>query len=76
MTAFPHLVSGGTFARLLYNIFQHNSKASLEKKRISFYLPPTARKLQQEHIRHMKMVCCSTLLVSSGVFLDIILSRN
>lgn len=75
MTAFPHLVSSGTFARLLYNIFQHNSKASLEKKKIILFAP-TARKLQQEHIRHMKMVCCSTLLVSSGGFLDIILSRN
>lgn len=32
MTAFPHLVSAGTFARLLYNTFQPNSNASLERK--------------------------------------------
>lgn len=32
MTAFLHLVSCATFARLLYNAFQHNSKASLEIK--------------------------------------------
>lgn len=72
MTAFPHLVSGGTFATLLYIIFQHNSKASLEKKKNIIPFAPTARKLQLEHIRHVKMAYCPTLLVSSGAFLDIL----